>query len=155
MQSGPIFTPYFPRLGHSLWANFGSMTKISPIVLSQSKLRSGDAGQIFVKMFQSVFLYPFTTRSIIIFDYCQTSNIRHTFVGNTIVDHSDVVGASPVGAASTTSSFSTQHLVSICCTKTTAKRDTKHLSFEIWCTLYWRIYSIPNVPITSTPDIFL
>ena len=37
----------------------------------------------------------------------QDSNIRRTFVGNKIVDHSDVVGASPVGAAPTTSSFST------------------------------------------------
>ena len=35
--------------------------------------------------------------------YRQISNIRHTFVGNWIVDHSDVVGASPVGAAPTTS----------------------------------------------------
>ena len=34
------------------------------------------------------------------------SNIRRT-LGNKIVDHSDVVGASPVGAAPTTSSFST------------------------------------------------
>ena len=40
-------------------------------------------------------------------DYCQVSNIRRTLVGNKIVDHSDVVGASPVGAAPTTSSFST------------------------------------------------
>ena len=39
--------------------------------------------------------------------YCQTSNIRCTLVGNEIVDHSDVVGASPVGAAPTTSSFPT------------------------------------------------
>ena len=39
--------------------------------------------------------------------YRQVSNIRRTSVGNTIVDHSDVVGASPVGAAPTTSSFST------------------------------------------------
>ena len=31
----------------------------------------------------------------------------HTLVGNWIVDHSDVVGAPPVGAAPTTSSFST------------------------------------------------
>ena len=30
-----------------------------------------------------------------------------TLEGNKIVDHSDVVGASPVGAAPTTSSFST------------------------------------------------
>ena len=33
----------------------------------------------------------------------QTYNISHTLVGNKIVDHSDVVGASPVGAAPTTS----------------------------------------------------
>ena len=39
--------------------------------------------------------------------YCQTSNIRPTLEGNKIVDLSDVVGASPVGAAPTTSSFST------------------------------------------------
>ena len=37
----------------------------------------------------------------------QTSNIYHTLVGYKIVDHSDVVGASPVGAAPTTSLFST------------------------------------------------
>ena len=36
-----------------------------------------------------------------------TSNISNTFVGNRIVDHEDVVGAPPVGAAPTTSSFST------------------------------------------------
>ena len=39
--------------------------------------------------------------------YRQVSNIRRTLLGNKIVDHSDVVGASPVGAAPTTSSFST------------------------------------------------
>ena len=39
--------------------------------------------------------------------YRQVSNISRTLVGNGIVDHSDVVGASPVGAAPTTSSFST------------------------------------------------
>ena len=37
----------------------------------------------------------------------KTSNISRTLVGNKIVDNSDVVGASPVGAAPTTSSFST------------------------------------------------
>ena len=42
-----------------------------------------------------------------IFKYCKTSNIRRTWVGNKLVDHSDVAGASPVGAAPTTSSFST------------------------------------------------
>ena len=39
--------------------------------------------------------------------YRKVSNIRCTLVGNNTVDHSDVVGASPVGAAPTTSSFST------------------------------------------------
>ena len=36
-------------------------------------------------------------------EYRKTSNIRRTLVGNKIVDHSDVVGAPPVGAAPTTS----------------------------------------------------
>ena len=39
--------------------------------------------------------------------YRQVFNIRRTIVGSTIVDHSDVVGAMPVGAAPTTSSLST------------------------------------------------
>ena len=39
--------------------------------------------------------------------YRKTSNISRTLVGSKIVDNSDVVGASPVGAAPTTSSFST------------------------------------------------
>ena len=39
--------------------------------------------------------------------YRKTSNISRTLMGNKIVDNSDVVGASPYGAAPTTSSFST------------------------------------------------
>ena len=39
--------------------------------------------------------------------YRKVSNISRTLVGNKVVDHSDVVGALPVGAAPTTSSFST------------------------------------------------
>ena len=39
--------------------------------------------------------------------YHPTSNIRRTLVGNKLVDPSGVVGASPVGAAPTTSSFFT------------------------------------------------
>ena len=41
--------------------------------------------------------------------YHETSNIGRTLIGNKIIDHSDAVQASPVGAASTTytSSFST------------------------------------------------
>ena len=40
-------------------------------------------------------------------DYRQVSNIRCTLAGNWITDHSDVVEASPIAAAPTTSSFST------------------------------------------------
>ena len=39
--------------------------------------------------------------------YRKTSNISRTLSGNQIVDNSDVDEASPVGAAPTTSSFST------------------------------------------------
>ena len=39
--------------------------------------------------------------------YREVSNISRTLVGNKNVDHSDVFGSSPVGAALTTSSFST------------------------------------------------
>ena len=47
------------------------------------------------------------TRDTSVINYRKTSNISRTLVGNKIVDNSDVVGASPVGAAPTTSSFST------------------------------------------------
>ena len=40
-------------------------------------------------------------------NFRKTSNISRTSVGNKIVDNSDAVGASPIGAAPTTPSFST------------------------------------------------
>ena len=46
-------------------------------------------------------------RGDVICNYRQTSNMRRTLLGNKIVDHSDVVGASPIGTARPTSSFST------------------------------------------------
>ena len=70
-------------------------------------------------------------------DNHQTSDIRGTLVGNKIVDHSDVVGASPAGAAPTTSSFfSTYYLASMDWIKTTARRDETNLTFGLWCALY-------------------
>ena len=63
--------------------------------------------------------------------YRKVSDIRRTLVGNKIVDHSDAVGASPVGAAPTTSSFTTWHLASMDWAKTTAIRDEKHLCLGI------------------------
>ena len=56
------------------------------------------------------FTYSFSCPQYTIFlhkCYRKTSNISRTLTGNEIVDNSDVVGASLVGAAVTTSSFST------------------------------------------------
>ena len=46
-------------------------------------------------------------------------------------DHSDVVGALPVGAAPTTSSLLTEHLASMYWAETTARRDENHSSFGV------------------------
>ena len=62
----------------------------------------------------------------------QTSDLSRALEGNRIVDHSDVVGASPVGAAPTTSSFWTYQLASTYCSKTTARREEKRLIPLIW-----------------------
>ena len=74
--------------------------------------------------------------ALLLSKYRQTSNLSRTSVGSNIVDHSDVVGASPIGAASTTSSFSTENLASTDWTRTTARQDENHLSLVIWCALY-------------------
>ena len=58
-------------------------------------------------------------------DYHQTSNISRIFVGKKCWSLR-VDGASSAGAAPTTSSFSTQHLVSMDWAKTTTRRDDKH-----------------------------
>ena len=75
----------------------------------------------------------------------QTSSISRTVVGNKIYDHSDAIGASPVGTAPTTSSFSTEHLASVVWAKTSTRRDKKHLSCRMWVDLCWRFDSSPNV----------
>ena len=59
------------------------------------------------------------------------SNISRRSIGNKIVYHSDIVGASPVGATTTIYSFSTKHLASIDWAKTSTRRDEKHLSVGI------------------------
>ena len=70
--------------------------------------------------------------SINILNYRETSNNRRILVGNNIVHHLDVVGASPVDSAPTTSSFSTWRMASMDWAKKTAGRDERHLSFGIW-----------------------
>ena len=78
--------------------------------------------------------------------------ISRIWVGNEIVDHSDVVGASPVGAAPTTSSITTERLASMYCAKATASQVEEHLSFGNWCVLYLRLYgtSFGMVSVTLT-----
>ena len=69
-------------------------------------------------------------------EYRRISNIRRTLIGNNLVDHSDVVGASPIGAAPTTSSFLTYHLAAMDLAKATTRWDESDLGFDIWCGLY-------------------
>ena len=37
-------------------------------------------------------------------------------------------------------------MASINCAKTSARRDENHLSFVIWCVLYWRFYGMHRCP---------
>ena len=90
---------------------------------------------------QNIFLNVFTgdkPLSELMVAYRQTFNISCALEDNYLADLSHVVGALPVGAAPTTltSSFSTEHLASVYCTMTTARRDETHLSFRIRCRLY-------------------
>ena len=64
-------------------------------------------------------------------NYRNTFNISRTLVCNKIVDYSDVVGAYPVGAAPTTSSYLTKNLASNDWVKATARQDEIHFSFKI------------------------
>ena len=55
-----------------------------------------------------------------------TSNLSRKLVYNIIVNHSDVFGASPVGAALTTSSLSTENLALTEWAKSTERLDEVH-----------------------------
>ena len=80
-----------------------SITKIS-LKNYHLKFHSNPPGSEWVKL-QEIIIYDVIMNSWC--SYRQISNISCTLIGNKIVDHSDVVGASPVGTAPTTSSFST------------------------------------------------
>ena len=92
-------------------------------------------------------------------NYRKTLDIRRTLGGNKIVDHSDVVGASPVGAAPTTSSFSTWHLASRDSAKEATRQyenlfkcwDLVRLILEIWQYLLCHnaVQRVHNGPITT------
>ena len=71
-----------------------------------------------------------------IYRYRKTFNIRRTILGNKIVDHSDIVGASPVGAAPATSLFVSntwlQWIQQRQLQDETKKWDFVRLVLEIW-----------------------
>ena len=75
----------------------------------------------------------------------QTPNMKRTLVGNEIVYHSDVVGASLVDAAPTPPSFSTSHMASMDWAKTNARRDEKHSSFGIFVRFILEIWRYINI----------
>ena len=83
-------------------------------------------------------------------NYRQTSNIIHTWVGNNIVDYSDVVGASPIGATPTTSSFSTEHLASMDWEKGNCKAIRQ--LFKFW-DLFWHILGILRYVNSTATDV--
>ena len=60
--------------------------------------------------------------------YFQTSSISHTLAGNKLVDHSDVDGASLQPHLNSRLNTWLQWI--------TARRDGKHSSVGIWCTIY-------------------
>ena len=76
--------------------------------------------------------FSFSVKNI----YRKVTNIRRSLLGNKLGDHSDVVGASAVGAAPITYSFSTKHMASMDWTKTTARRDE-----EIWQYVFFKLES--------------
>ena len=87
-------------------------------------------------------LFDCCTKSQVAMDmqiYCQTSNISGTIVDNEIVDHSVVVGVSPV---STAPIFILGLTLASMDSAMTTRRDEKHLSFGIWCNLHYRFYGI-------------
>ena len=62
----------------------------------------------------------------LVLNYRQTSNIRRILASNKIVDHLDVAGATPAGAAP--SSLPTKHLASM---HFNATREEKKINFVI------------------------
>ena len=93
---------YLPGL---LWLG---TQEIYPVHIGMQWLVIWKQNNIEIKIMLWTYLYPdWNGCEATVDNYRQVSNTRRTLVGNKIVDHSDVVGASPVGAAPTTSSFST------------------------------------------------
>ena len=91
-----------------------SMTSLSHTELTLNMLNFWGRTNIYLHVIS--FLPAETARTVytiplddmlFILTYRQTSDVSRTIVGNKTVGHSDIVGVSPVGAALTTSSYST------------------------------------------------
>ena len=104
------FCTKIPKLMHFVKVFLGAA---SLWWLNHSRQEMSDCTSVEVIECNNVIQYMF---SILMDCYCQhilqTSNMRRRrfSVGNTIFDQSDIVGASPVGAAPITSSFATPGL---------------------------------------------
>ena len=70
-------------------------------------------------------------------------NISHTLVGNKIADHSDVVGASPVGAAPTTYLHSQLDTwLQWIGQRQSTENETRNIQVLGFGVLYWRFDSV-------------
>ena len=95
--------------------------------------------------------------------YRQTSNIIRTLIGNTFVDHSDVVGAAPVGAAAPNYIFILDYLTpgfnglgkDNCKTRRETLKflDTVRLILEVWRYFIFLSISIKYALLAWSSDI--
>ena len=89
----------------------------------------------------------------LLYYYRHVYNIRRTLVGNNILDHSDVVGASPVGAAPTISSFSIWHLAFIGLGKDSCKTRRETFKFGESVPLILEIFGIAFKKSNTWPNM--
>ena len=93
----PTVVRWHLYLINTLWCLLENIPKLAPLTyICQGKYQHTNGNQS-----QAVWTWHCLPT------YCQLSNIRCTLVCNTLGDHSDVVGASTVCTAPTTSSFLT------------------------------------------------
>ena len=112
LKSSQKFSPKYHHFDVSLI--LGSLTQLDTSFLNDwYEFRSWALSQKLSQWLTSGSEFGFSLNVNCVFicqimpQYRKTSYISHTLVCNKIVDNSDVVGASPVSAAPTTSSFST------------------------------------------------
>ena len=121
LQNGALWDIYLSNASWDLWDGFIEHSLITlfcvrvvvlPIIQTavNEDIFSSDTYRVAYTAIVRYFTILLPLASILAignaWKYHQTSNIRRNLVGNKIADYSDVVGASPVGAAPTTYSFS-------------------------------------------------